>query len=137
MNKPIVYLSGPIADCTPEEIHGWRNEWIAHWGQEFVRDPARRVWTGSDNWDHYRDIINTDLDDIDDSDIILTKYFKPSCGTPMENVHGHFQGKFIVTVVEDEEIYRHLSPWIIFHSTVVVRSFEEAKKEINRWWYEN
>src|SRR6266404_528003 len=103
MNKPIVYLSGAMDGCTLEEIHGWRNEWIAHWGADFVRNPARRVWVYKDNWEYHKEIVDTDLDDIDDSGVVLVSYLRPSCGTMMEIVHGYFQGKFIVIVVKDEE----------------------------------
>jgi hypothetical protein len=133
-NKPIVYLSGPIAGCSREEIHGWRNEWIAHWGEEFVRNPARRVWDQAyDNWDNYKEIIEADLDDIAESEVVLTKYDRPTNGTLMENVHGYMGAKLIVTVVENPEVYKNLSPWVIYHSDIIVRTFEDACTAIMYW----
>ncbi len=126
-SKPIVYLSGPIAGCSLEEIHDWREAFKTLYGAEFCLDPARRVY-GDDgaNWERTDEIVENDLDDISNSDVSLIYYSRPTAGTLIENMYAYNWGKTIIVVCKDAEVYKNLSPWIIYHATQVTSNFKAA-----------
>ncbi len=75
------------------------------------------------------DFIQRDLDDADRCDIMVVYLPKISAGSCMELFYAKHKGKKIVVVSEME----CLSPWIIAHSDMILKSFnqlEDALKKI-------
>jgi len=86
----------------------------------------------------YREIINGDMEDIGRCEIILVNAIRPSWGTAMEvyasSLRGPFQGfdrpgRLIVTVCPEDRP----SPWLVGHSTYIVKTFESAFKVLLRY----
>ena len=76
----IVYLSGPIHNCTDKEINEWRDYCIKHLRHEFS-DPR-----GKDP-DDVVCIVEDDKDQIDKCDLLLANVWKIGVGTAMEIYH--------------------------------------------------
>lgn len=124
MNK--TYLCGPILGCNDSECKNWREE--AKKNLKATLDPMIRDYRGS-HLDHIQEIVEEDKKDIDECDSLLVKFEKPSVGTSMEIIYAWERQKFIVTVVEDKNI--DLSPWLVYHSSIIVNSLKEAYKVLN------
>ena len=85
-------------------------------------DPMRRDYRGKEA-ESVRAIIDGDIQDINESDILLVNASRPSWGTAMEVFFAASKGRLlIVTVCPDEKP----SPWLIGHSTVIKKTFSEA-----------
>ena len=132
---PTIYLAGPILGCTDEEVNGWRQGFMGRLPTCGFLDPMRRDYRGreAENADV---IVEEDKEDIDASDVLLAYCWQASWGTGME-IHyawsktGHTNGggDFLnVVVVIPEGIT--VSPWLIYHSHVVVKTLEEAAAHI-------
>lgn len=117
-----VYLGGPINGCTDEEAHGWRDDLkplLEEMGHVWV-DPMRRDYRGREMEPGIAaEIVYGDLEDIDSCDALVMNCPKPSVGTSMEIFYAHQQGKNVVVVVPDDD--SQPSPWLVFHSSFVVR----------------
>lgn len=140
------YLCGPMEGCTDEEASGWRNEVMAKLhrtivlksptGQDvlipksqfFFLTPMLRDYRHL-NCDHdaiFRvapEIVILDKRDVESSDLLIVNAFKSSTGTPMEVLYAFDREKVIVSIVSKDG---PLSPWLAYHSTVVVYSVAEA-----------
>lgn len=106
-----IYLSGIMDEANQEEKVGWRQYVIANWQGECL-DPCRR------DLDPYLEeniakIVESDLDDIFESDIILVNFYRPSVGTAQEIVHAWYGGKTIVLVNSSGK--ENISPWLLWH----------------------
>jgi nucleoside 2-deoxyribosyltransferase len=119
-----VYLCGPINGCTDEECKDWR---------EFVKqrlsdtlDPMCRDYRGREA-ECYVEIVEGDKEDIDTADVLLVNYDKPSVGTSMEILYAWNQGIPVVVACKPET---SISPWLRYHSTKMVHSFDDAIKWI-------
>jgi nucleoside 2-deoxyribosyltransferase len=102
-----------------EVIDPWKREKILYKGDE-------RCW-----WDKVPtfDFIQRDLDDADRCDIMVVYMPILSAGACMEMFYAKRKGKKIIVVSET----KCLSPWIIAHSDMVVKGFDEltdALKEL-------
>lgn len=115
-----IYLCGPIAGCTDEECKDWRE--AAKKQFKDTIDPMRRDYRGRED-DCVDEIVELDKKDIDDSDALLVNHPKPSVGTSMEVLYAWERNKLIVVVVPKGS---SISPWMIYHSTFIVETFEEA-----------
>lgn len=118
-----VYLAGPINGCTDEEAHGWRDELkplLEAAGHEWV-DPMRRDYRGREMEPGIaKEIVEGDILDIIDCDAVLAMCPKPSVGTSMEIFFAHRELALpVVVVVPDDG--RDPSPWLVVHSTAIVR----------------
>jgi nucleoside 2-deoxyribosyltransferase len=114
------YLCGPINGCTDEECKDWRE--AAKLCLPDTLDPMRRDYRGRES-QSYKEIVEGDKDDIRESDVLLVNYDKPSVGTSMEIYFAWLLGKPIIVVARPETV---ISPWLRYHSTKIVNSFEEA-----------
>ncbi len=126
MNNPIVYLCGPIAGCTDEECKNWRDQSKLVIQNTF--DPMVRDYRGRED-ECMKEIVELDKKDIDQSDVILVNYDKPSVGTSMEILYAWERKKTIILVAAKNT---KLSPWLKYHSTYIFHSFDEAYKFINQ-----
>jgi nucleoside 2-deoxyribosyltransferase len=119
----VVYLCGPINGCTDAECKDWREAAKEFFGH---RDPMKRDYRGKEA-ESYREIVELDKRDIRQSDIVLVNYVKPSVGTAMEVYYAWTLGKPVVLWCAPDAV---ISPWLRYHSTAIVHSFEEARAKI-------
>lgn len=117
-----VYLCGPINGCTDEECINWRELVKQLIGEQNCIDPMRRDYRGRE--DQCTDeIVELDKIDVLMSDSIIVNYDKPSVGTSMEVIYAWMHHKLIIVVCKPDT---KISPWLRYHSTVIVHSFLEA-----------
>jgi nucleoside 2-deoxyribosyltransferase len=69
------------------------------------------------------DFVERDLRDIEKCDILIAYLPKLSAGTCMELFQAKRKGKEVIVVSEMECV----SPWIVVHSDIILRSIEELK----------
>lgn len=96
-----------------EVIDPWHREKTLYKGDE-------RCW-----WDKVPtfDFIQRDLDDADRCDVMVVYLPKLSAGACMEMFYSKRKGKKVIVVSEIE----CLSPWIVAHSDVIVKSFSQLE----------
>jgi len=116
----IVYLCGPINGCTDEEAKDWREAAKKRLPRHI--DPMKRDYRGREA-ECYREIVDLDKIDVERSEVILVNYDKPSVGTSMEILHAWNHRIPVVVVCRPEAV---ISPWLRYHSTKIVHSFEDA-----------
>ncbi len=121
------YLCGPINGCTDEECNDWRTLAKQHLADTL--DPMRRDYRGRED-QCVEEIVTGDKADIDTCDALLVCYDKPSVGTSMEILYAWQKQKLIVIVAGEDA---RISPWLRYHATRIVNSFEEACKIINSY----
>jgi hypothetical protein len=135
MNK--VYLAGPIDNCTDEEVFGWRKVATKLLGKSNVIDPTRRdyrekVRNNKLTNEEKLELVNLDLEDITEANAVLVNCWKAGWGTPMEIVHAWQRMKDIVCIVKGVP-----SPWVEYHSDVIVKSVEEGVNWIKKNVFRN
>lgn len=124
--KPRLYLCGGINGLSDEQCNDWRNGSKAALEDLYeILDPMRRDYRGVEaaNVD---EIVQGDLLDIDVSTALLVNATRPSWGTAMEVFYACYQGKYIVAVCP----FSCPSPWLIKHSSLIVKSFREGFKAL-------
>ena len=134
--KKKVFISGPILGM--EKNQGYRQpitEILERVGFDVI-DPWNRekiLYKGDERcwWDKVPtfDFIQRDLDDADRCDIMVVYLPVLSAGACMEMFYAKRKGKKVIVVSEIE----CLSPWIVAHSDMVVKTFsqlEDALKKI-------
>lgn len=123
------YLAGPINGCTDAEARDWR----AYVAQRLIGDaydPMVRDYRGRELEPGIAaEIVENDKADIDACDAVLVYYEKPSVGTSMEVLYAWQAGKHVVIV---DVSGKPLSPWLVYHSHVVVSSLEKAIRHLNQ-----
>jgi len=115
-----VYLCGPINGCTDEECKDWREAVKVRLPDTL--DPMRRDYRGREA-ECADEIVEGDKEDIDSCDVLLVNYDKPSVGTSMEVYHAWLRDTPVVVVCRPEAV---ISPWLRYHSTKFVHSFDDA-----------
>jgi nucleoside 2-deoxyribosyltransferase len=119
-----IYLCGPINGCTDEESKSWRDLVSVKAngiGCETI-DPMRRDYRGRESV-NYREIVELDKIDVRTCDVVLVNYEKPSVGTSMEVFFAWSIGKPVVVVCRPET---NISPWLRYHSTIILNTFAIA-----------
>lgn len=116
------YLCGPINGCSDEECNDWRSSMKAMFGEENCIDPMRRDYRGKEA-QAFREIVELDKLDVLQADVVIVNYDKPSVGTSMEVLYAWMHHKPIVVVCKSDAV---ISPWLRYHSTKIVHSFERA-----------
>lgn len=129
MTKPIdtttkIYLCGPINGCTDAEATNWRNAVKLYYDNAI--DPMKRDYRGKE-LTNYREIVDLDKRDIRACDIVVVNYDKPSVGTSMEVFYAWTLGKPIIVWCKEDA---KLSPWLIYHSTSIVHTLDDALSKI-------
>jgi nucleoside 2-deoxyribosyltransferase len=133
--KKQVFISGPIIGM--EKQQNYRKtitEVCAKLGFEVI-DPWKRervLYNGTEEcwWDKVPtfDFVQRDLDDADGCDIMVVYLPILSAGACMEMFYAKRKNKKIIVVSE----MKCLSPWIVFHSDTIIKSFaglEEALRQ--------
>lgn len=118
-----IYLCGGINKLSDSEAKDWREAAKSELSGSYrLLDPMRRDYRGKEA-ESVRAIIDGDIQDINESDILLVNASRPSWGTAMEVFFAASKGSLlIVTVCPDEKP----SPWLIGHSTIIKKTFSEA-----------
>lgn len=119
-----VYLCGPINMCTDAEANDWRSQVRTDLQPHetfYTIDPMVRDYRGVEE-KAYREIVDLDKIDVRRTDIVLANCTKPSAGTSMEIFYAWTLGKIVVSVADPNQV----SPWVRYHSTVVVPTLGEA-----------
>ena len=117
----MIYLAGPINGCTDDEANNWRDIAKARLGADNCLDPMRRDFRGRED-DCVDEIVWGDLDDIDESDVVLANCWQPSWGTGMEIRYAFAEGKLVIAVLPPGT---RVSPWLAYHATIFF-SLDEA-----------
>lgn len=132
-----IYLCGAINGCSDSQCKDWREHVKTElaFKCEFL-DPMRRDYRGIEH-NASAEIVANDEQDIKDSDVILVMANKPSWGTAMEmRAAAKEYKKLVVTVCDNERV----SPWLVQHSTIMVKTLDEAInviKEMKRERYDD
>lgn len=122
-----VYLCGPINGCTDAECKDWRA--AAKAALPDTLDPMRRDYRGREAG-LQAEIVEADKADITQCDALLVNYDRPSVGTSMEILFAWERGLLVVTVAAPGTV---LSPWLVYHSSVVVPTFAAAFELLNSY----
>lgn len=126
MRPPTIYLAGPINGATDEEANGWRQAFMARLPRCGFLDPMVRDYRGRED-DCVEEIVQGDKQDILDSDVVLAYAWQQSWGTAMELFYAWDRkttgGRKIVVVVPEGQ---RVSPWLRYHSDIVVPTLEKA-----------
>jgi nucleoside 2-deoxyribosyltransferase len=130
-----VFISGPILGMETEQ--GYRDkvtQTCSRLNLEVI-DPWRRehvLYKGDEHcwWDKVpaEGFVQRDLDDADRCDIMVVYLPKLSAGACMELFYAKRKGKKVVVVSP----LPCLSPWIVVHSDVIVKGFEELEAALTR-----
>jgi nucleoside 2-deoxyribosyltransferase len=133
--KKKVFIAGPILGM--ETNQGYRqkiSDILLRQGFEVI-DPWKRekvLYEGDERcwWDKVPtfDFIQRDLDDADFCDVMVVYLPILSAGACMEMFYAKHKGKKIIVVSE----IQCLSPWIIAHSDIVVKSFDMLENALQK-----
>ena len=115
-----VYLCGPIANSSDSECNDWRNYIKNRHGS--CLDPMIRDYRGK-TIGNEKEIVENDKKDIDECDILLLNYFKPSVGSSMEVFYAFNTSKTVIIV---DNSNHQMSPWLVYHSTYIAKSLDES-----------
>ena len=121
-----VYLCGPINGCSDSECTDWREAMKSMFGAENCIDPMRRDYRGKEET-AYREIVELDKVDVLQADALIVNYDKPSVGTAMEVLYAWMHHKPVIVVCRSDT---PISPWLRYHSTHIVHSFERAIRRL-------
>ena len=128
--KKQVFISGPILGMEKQQDYRKTITEIAtKLGFEII-DPWKRervIYNGTEEcwWDKVPvfDFVQRDLDDADLCDIMVVYLPILSAGACMEMFYAKRKGKRIIVVSE----MKCLSPWIVFHSDTIIKSFSQLE----------
>jgi nucleoside 2-deoxyribosyltransferase len=118
-----IYMSGPMFNCTEQEVFGWRLEAKKLLGTHNCVDP-------SDRWHLYENdlslvegwkIVNGDLSDIDRCGGLLVNGWRAGWGTAMEVRYAYDKRKLVASVVNGP-----VSVWLKCHSDYIASTVAEA-----------
>ena len=128
-----VFISGPIIGMEKKQDYRKSITQIAEKLGFEVIDPWKRervIYKGTEEcwWDKVPvfDFIQRDLDDADKCDVMVVYLPILSAGACMEMFYAKRKGKNIIVVSE----IKCLSPWIVFHSDMIIKSFSELEEAL-------
>lgn len=121
-----VYLCGPINACTDSEAKDWRaiaSDLLLKLGLR-VLDPMDRDYRGRELEPGIaKEIVENDKLDLDACSALIVYYHKPSVGTSMEILYAKERGRIVALI---DTSTAPLSPWLVYHSTKIFKSIQEA-----------
>jgi hypothetical protein len=102
-----------------EVIDPWKRERVLYSGTE-------ECW-----WDKVPtfEFIQRDLDDADRCDIMVVYLPILSAGACMEMFHAKRKGKKVIVASD----IKCLSPWIVYHSDMIIKSFNELEEALRKF----
>ncbi len=125
-----VFISGPIIGMEKEQDYRKIITNICQALDYEVIDPWKRervLYNGTEEcwWDKVPsfDFVQRDLDDADRCDIMVVYLPILSAGACMEMFYAKRNGKIIIIVSP----LKCLSPWIVFHSNVIITDFSQLE----------
>lgn len=122
-----VYLGGPIMFVEKSLAMDWRHTArdILHNHSISVFDPMDIPHDGDS-----ASIVKRDLLEVEEAKCLLVNASieVPSWGTPMETFYAYRLGRAVVAFVGDAVV----SPWLEYHSDVIVKTLTGAVLEINK-----
>jgi nucleoside 2-deoxyribosyltransferase len=131
-----VFISGPIIGM--EKLQDYRitiTEIAQKIGFEVI-DPWKRervIFNGTEEcwWDKVPtfDFVNRDLEDADRCDVMVVYLPILSAGACMEMFYAKRKGKHIIVVSP----IKCLSPWIVYHSDIMIKSFDELGEALQKF----
>ncbi len=122
-----VYLAGPINGRSDQDCKDWRE--TAKKVLSDTLDPMDRDYRGRENEPGIdAEIVNSDEDDIHESDALLVYFDKPSVGTSMEVLYAYLIGKEIFIVNASD---KPLSPWLTYHADKIFPTLNDALEFIS------
>jgi len=131
MDRGKVFISGPIQGM--EHRQGYREKLrkiLLSYGYEPI-DPWEREkvlykYPDKDWWIKIppKSFIERDLNDIERCDFLVAYLPRLSAGTCMEIFYAKLKGKITVVISR----LKNPSPWITFHTDLMIRSFRDLKK---------
>lgn len=125
-----VYLCGPINGRTDADCNDWRAFAKAALGPENCLDPMDRDYRGRELEPGIaKTIVEQDKNDIQACTDLLVYFDKPSVGTAMEVFYA-WQHQRPVTIVNVSG--KPPSPWLHYHSCLIVPSLPDAIAAIHR-----
>jgi nucleoside 2-deoxyribosyltransferase len=133
--KGKVFVSGPIQGVETEQSYRTAIRKICvKCGYEVV-DPWEReriIYNGSEHgwWNRVpaAGFIRRDLEDIEKCDVLVAYLPKLSAGTCMELFYAKLKRKRTICISQIEDV----SPWIVFHADIILRTIEELEKALHR-----
>jgi nucleoside 2-deoxyribosyltransferase len=131
--KKQVFISGPILGMEKQQAYRKTiTDVCAKLGIEVI-DPWKRervLYNGTEEcwWDKVPtfDFVQRDLDDADRCDIMVVYLPILSAGACMEMFYAKRKGKKIIVLSE----VACLSPWIVFHSDLIIKGFNQLEKAL-------
>jgi len=112
-----VYLAGAINSCTDAEAHGWRDALTESLNSRApltkVLNPMDRDYRGIES-ENVSSIVESDMLDVQRSDLIACVMQRPSVGTSMEILYAYQLEIPVLVFWDSKEIP---SPWLVYHAT--------------------
>ncbi len=134
--KKKVFISGPIIGMEKQQDYRKTiTDAVEKIGLEII-DPWKRervLYNGTEEcwWDKVPtfDFVQRDLDDANRCDIMVVYLPILSAGACMEMFYAKRKGKKVIVVSE----IKCLSPWIVFHSDMIIKSFNELEGALEKF----
>lgn len=123
-----IYLAGPINGCTDAEAMDWREDLTARLPGHTVISPMTRDYRGKED-ENVDGIVEGDKEDIRQSHIVIAYCPKPSVGTSMEVFYAYSALSKRVVIYAPPGA--PISPWLKYHSHVVLDNAEDVAKYVN------
>ncbi len=131
-----MFIGGPILGMEKQQDYRQTITAIANKLDLEIIDPWKRervLYSGTEEcwWDKVPtfDFVQRDLDDADRCDIMVVYLPILSAGACMEMFYAKRRGKKVVVVSPIE----CLSPWIVFHSDTIIRSFDQLEETLKKF----
>jgi hypothetical protein len=131
-----VFIGGPILGMEKQQDYRQTITAIANKLDLEVIDPWKRervLYSGTEEcwWDKVPtfEFIQRDLDDADRCDIMVVYLPILSAGACMEMFHAKCKGKKVIVVSD----IKCLSPWIVYHSDMIIKSFNELEEALRKF----
>lgn len=134
--KKQVFISGPIIGMEKQQDYRKTiTDTVEKLGLEII-DPWKRervLYNGTEEcwWDKVPtfDFVQRDLDDADRCDIMVVYLPILSAGACMEMFYAKRKGKKIIVISD----IKCLSPWIVFHSDIIIKNFSELEGALGKF----
>ncbi|MCW3994807.1 MAG: nucleoside 2-deoxyribosyltransferase [Candidatus Bathyarchaeota archaeon] len=131
----LVFISGPILGMERQQEYRKIITGICQKLGLIVIDPWKRervLYNGTEEcwWDKVPvfDFIQRDLEDADRCDVMVVYLPILSAGACMEMFYAKRKGKKVIVISEN----KCLSPWIVFHSDVIIKGFSDLEDALKK-----